>query len=90
MCSSEFTKDRNNANSMISNNEFYPSILCATRGGIATGLDSSDVKMIIRDGFYDKLIDSCQHVGRSRRGRNNDGSCLACSCHLISNMTDYV
>ena len=49
MSASEFTKDKSNADSMISNNEFYEIMLYATSGFIIIGLDISDVKMIIRD-----------------------------------------
>ena len=61
----KLTNDIINVDFIISNNDFYPRILYVTSGCVRTGLDSPDMKVIIRDGFLEKLIYLCQDMGRS-------------------------
>ena len=88
-CELQLTKDIINLDSIISNNEFNPRIFCTTSTRIRLGLDSSDVKVIIRYSILENLIHSCQKMGRYGRGRNNDGSRPADLYHLILNMDDH-
>ena len=44
--------------------------------------------MIIRNCLPEKLIDSCQDMGRSGRGRKNDGLRPTDFCHFILSMAD--
>ena len=89
MPTTKFKKDRNNADSMISINEFYPRILCATSLCIGTVLDISDVKVVVRDGTPETLIDFCQEMERSGCSLNNDGLRTTDSHHLLLRMADY-
>ena len=52
---------------------------------IGIGLGISEVKIIIRDGFPEKLFDLCQEMV----SRNNYGTLPADSCHFILNIATY-
>jgi len=58
----------NNGDEHIINNKFYPRFLIATSACIGAGLDSNNVKLVVRDGFPCSLLDFIQEMGRCGRG----------------------
>ena len=81
-----FTNVSSNFREHISNNKFVPRILLATSGCIGAGLDSSEVVLVMRDGFPTSMIDFVQEMGRCGRSRatNNEVNRSIHNCfHLI-------
>ena len=81
-----FTNESSNFREHISNNKFVPRILLATSGCIGAGLDSSEVVLVMRDGFPTSMIDFVQEMGRCGRSRatNNEVNRSIHNCfHLI-------
>ena len=66
--SSQSFTTSNNGNEHINNNKFYPRFLIATSACIGAGLDSNNVKLVVRDGFPCSLMDFIQEMGRCGRG----------------------
>ena len=62
-----FTSKGSDLIQKIANNEFVPRILLATSGCIGAGLDSSEVVLVMRDGFPTSMIDFVQEMGRCGR-----------------------
>ena len=52
-----FTKTVDNAEELVNNNSFYPSILMATAGSIGTCLDLADVYSVVRVGFSTSILE---------------------------------
>ena len=88
MTTPELTNDRIYTDSIILNNYFYPRLLHATCSYLGKCLDSSDVKVIIRDGLPEKLIDLCQHMDRCGRDQSNDGPLPTDFHRLILSIAD--
>ena len=67
----KFTNTTTELNKVVGDNQFYPRILFATASCIGAGLDSKDVRKVIREGFPPSILDFIQEMGRCGRNVND-------------------
>lgn len=70
------------------NDPYNPRILIATAGAAGAGLDCSDVRMVLRDGMPQSILDFIQELGRA--GRGDDASPVTDKFMLMLSLHDYL
>ena len=72
VCTKKFTEEVENAESIVKDGiEYYPRLLAATAGCIGAGLDSPEVRLVLREGVPPSVLDFIQEMGWCGRGVHN-------------------
>ena len=87
-----FTGCINDVESLTNDDDrFYARILLGTTGCIGAGLDCDDVRLVIRNGVPNSIVNFIQEIGRCGRNREclNQNNTASDHCVLLYNVEDF-